>query len=101
MLMFQRSVAAVAVLALLCAPAFGQNGETQDEHDKQIKADTERNTKYHNNADDYPVNKPPVRRRLRRQGAGERGATSSLNLPRRLFGLIDLRPEPAWVGGRN
>ncbi|MEO6924611.1 MAG: hypothetical protein ABI142_12360 [Bryocella sp.] len=41
----------------LCGAAFAQSGSiTQDEHDKQIKADTERNTKYHNNADDYPTN---------------------------------------------
>jgi len=45
---------------VLCGSISGlaQKGETQDEHDKQIKADTERNTKYHNNADDYPAATP-------------------------------------------
>jgi len=56
--LFSRSIAACVCL-VLCGPIAGlaQKGETQDEHDKQIKADTERNTKYHNNADDYPANK--------------------------------------------
>lgn len=53
MIRFQTCVA-ITVLSLLCAPVFGQNGEVQDEHDRQIKADTKRNTEYHNNADDYP-----------------------------------------------
>jgi len=53
------TVCGASLLLCLQAPALGQSGSiTQDEHDKQIRADTERNTKYHNNANDYPVNQP-------------------------------------------
>lgn len=57
-------------VSLLCSASLGEYSSacqslgwhklsiTQDEHDKQIKTDTERNTKYHNNADDYPANNP-------------------------------------------
>src|ERR1700710_2566000 len=55
---FSRSIAVGVCFVLYGSVAgWAQKGETQDEHDKQIKADTERNTKYHNNADDYPSNK--------------------------------------------
>lgn len=45
----------IAALLLSSPMAWAQGGIQQQEHDKQIRADTERNTKYHNNADDYPA----------------------------------------------
>ena len=48
---------AMASFVLFSFSAYGQRNYdriVQEDHDRRIKADTERNTKYHNNADDYP-----------------------------------------------
>ena len=66
-------IAAMALSVVFSYSAYGQRNSdriVQDEHDRRIKADTERNTKYHNNADDYskrpaptPVRTAPARPR--------------------------------------
>ena len=47
-------LAAMALAVLFGISAYGQGGIVQAEHDRRIKNDSYRNTKYHNNADDYP-----------------------------------------------
>ena len=61
--MFVRLVLSAAFV--FCVPLLAQPNIVRDEHDRRIRNETERNTKYHNNADDYSKRTPtptPVRR---------------------------------------
>ena len=54
-------LAALAVLlttAALSPAAFAQNNSNLSEHDRAVKAESDKNTAYHNNADDYPTSDP-------------------------------------------
>ena len=50
---------ALTAVFAVCLPALAQPNIVRDDHDRRVRNETEHNTKYHNNADDYPKRTPP------------------------------------------